>query len=367
MTNTRFLLRVIVKALALFAVINLLYAALNPLPALGKLSGYNWLFPGRPRYPFGETPRRSYNLSLYSVEAMLASHEVSAAPRPGELRVFIIGDSSVWGTLLRPGETLSGQLNARGLTCGADAVRAFNLGYPTISLTKDLMLLAELRRYQPDLVIWLTTLEAAPISRQLDSPLAANNGARLRALGAETGLALDFPPEPTFWGRTVIAQRRALADLARLQVYGVLWAATGIDQDYPARYEPAARDLAPEEDYHGYQPPELPPDALLLQAFDLGQGLLGAIPLLVVNEPMLISNGKNSDIRYNFYYPRWAYDQYREHMQQRAQGAAWDYLDLWDLLPETEFTNSAIHLTPAGNAALAQRLAPEILAHLCQP
>ncbi|NPV56918.1 MAG: hypothetical protein HPY76_09665 [Anaerolineae bacterium] len=367
MTNWRFLLRVLAKALALFVALNLLYAALDPLPALGKLSGYNWLFPGRPRYPFGETPRQSYNLSLYSVDAMMAAHEVSAAPRQGELRVFLVGDSSVWGTLLRPQETLAGQLNARGLACDDQPVRAFNLGYPTISLTKDLMLLAELRRYQPDLVIWLTTLEAAPVARQLESPLAANNGARLHTLGAETGLALDYPSAPGFWERTIVAQRRELADLARLQVYGVMWAATGIDQDYPASYEPAARDLEADPTFHGYQPPELPSDALLLQAFDLGQRLLGNTPLLVVNEPMLISSGQNSDIRYNFFYPRWAYDRYRQTMQQQAQDAAWDYLDLWDLLPESEFTNSAIHLTPAGESALAEQLAPEILARLCQP
>ncbi len=61
-----------------------------------------------------------------------------------------------------------------------------------------------------------------------------------------------------------------------------------------------------------------------------------------------MSSGKNSDLRYNFFYPRWAYDQYRALLGEQAQAAGWHYLDLWNLVPETEFTNSAIHLTPAG-------------------
>ena len=46
--------------------------------------------------------------------------------------------------------------------------------------------------------------------------------------------------DPTFWDRTLIGARRPLADLLRLQLYGVLWAATGIDQDIPAKLHPAA-------------------------------------------------------------------------------------------------------------------------------
>ena len=52
-----------------------------------------------------------------------------------------------------------------------------------------------------------------------------------------------------------------------------------------------------------------------------------------VNEPILISNGLNSDIRYNFFYPRWAYDEYRLQLTEHAAGRNWRYLDLWDLVP----------------------------------
>jgi len=81
----------------------------------------------------------------------------------------------------------------------------------------------------------------------------------------------------------------------------------------------------------------------------------------LVNEPMLISSGANSDIRYNFFYPRWAYDDYREIMTSLSHGNGWTYVDLWNVVPANEFTNSAIHLTPAGENLLADVLAPYIL------
>ena len=77
-----------------------------------KVSLYNNLFPGRERFPFGET-RKSYNISLYNIDAMFASHVINGTKKDeDEYRVILIGDSSVWGTLLTPEQTLAGQLNA---------------------------------------------------------------------------------------------------------------------------------------------------------------------------------------------------------------------------------------------------------------
>jgi hypothetical protein len=36
------------------------------------------------------------------------------------------------------------------------------------------------------------------------------------------------------------------------------------------------------------------------------------------------------------------------------------YIDLWDLIPSGEFTNSAIHMTPAGTARLADEIIPAV-------
>ena len=379
MIEAKFIRNVLLKALALFVAANLVFVALNPAPPkaggimdlLGRLSAYNLLIPGRERFPFGENPTRSYNLSLYSLPAMFASHEIAGAVKPpGEYRVILVGDSSVWGTLLRPEQTLAGQLNAANLlTCGGLHLRAFNLGYPTLSLTKDLMVLDQVNRYHPDLVVWLTTLESFPRVNQLASPIVANNPAIVSGLAAR--YKIQFDPNdpalvrPNWWERTLIGQRRPLADLLRLQFYGIMWAATGIDQEYPTDYQPAQRALDTDVTYHGWKPPAMPPDGLALDVLDAGMRAAGTTPVLLVNEPVLVSTGKNSDLRYDFFYPRWAYDQYRQLLAGLSQQKGWRYLDVWNLAPEGEFTNTAIHLSPVGEALLTQRLGAAILQGAC--
>src|SRR6185436_5344154 len=130
-TDSRFIRNVLLKALLLFVIANLAFAWLNPLPLLGKASAYNLIFPGRQRLPYGENPERAYNLSLFQLDALFASHEV-AQPKPAnEYRVLLIGDSSVWGLLLKPKETLAAQINAGhdiyDTTPDGRVVRVYNL------------------------------------------------------------------------------------------------------------------------------------------------------------------------------------------------------------------------------------------------
>ena len=87
------------------------------------------------------------------------------------------------------------------------------------------------------------------------------------------------------------------------------------------------------------------------------------IEFILINEPILISNGVNSDIRYNFYYPRWAYDQYRTIIGTVFNKNGIEYHDFWNLVPESEFTNSAIHLTDTGERLLAAETIPLIKDH----
>lgn len=364
--DTRFYRNVILKALLLFVVFNLLLAFLPDASGKDQISIYNNLIPGRQRFPFGESPQQAYNFSLYDLDAMFSSHEVSTrSGRKDELRVFLLGDSSVWGTLLKPEKTLAGSLNAAGLTCDGQPVRFYNIGYPTISLTKDLMVLEKAMRYQPDLIIWLTTLEAFPLEKQLASPLALNNPQRIQPLVEEYNLPLKVSPlEEDFWSRTLWGQRRVLADWLRLQVYGVMWAATGVDQFY-GDYELATWDLKAEENYYDFTPPNLPNEELLWQALPAALDIAGGTPLWIVNEPIMISTGENNDIRYNFFYPRWAYDQYHTELAQRTQHLTIPYIDAWNWIDPHEFTNSAIHLTPVGESTFAERLISQMQDQFC--
>lgn len=359
------IVRVLLKALLLFVVFNLLLSTLNLPPFLGHLTLYNWLLPGRERLPYGDDPERSYNLNLYSLEAMLASHKIAGRPKAvDEFRVFVIGDSSVWGFLLKNENTLTGALNAAGLLA-ADGrhVVFYNLGHPTISLTKDLMILDYAMQYDPDLILWPVTLEAFPLNKQTSSPLVQNNPDRIAKLITSYHLPItinaDFASNFTF-DRTLLGQRRNLADIIRLQLYGFMWAATGIDVYIPEEIELRAVDLEASEEFAGLQPPELRAEDLAFEVLAAGIQRAGAVPVLIINEPIFVSDGANSDVRYNSFYPRWAYDSYRELLQDQSEQNNWRYVDLWNAVNNSEFTNTPIHLTPQGTLELANSIAAAI-------
>ena len=350
----RFIRNVLIKALLLFLAADALFAWVRPMAALGRISLYNRIVPGRVRLPYGEHPSSDYNLSLFNLDAMFASHEIAATPVPAkEFRVVLIGDSSTWGFLLQPDQTMGTLINRSG----ADPVRVYNLGFPTMSVTKDLLMMDYALRYHPDLIIWLVTLESLPQEKQLDSPILQHNADDVRGLIARYGLRSDAADprliNPTFWDRTINGERRELADLVRLQMYGFLWAATGVDQSIPASYDPPQKDLDPDPSFHGRLPPTLSPDGLALDVLNAGREIAGAIPVWIVNEPIYVSTGRNSDIRYNFFYPRWAYDQYRDILAQWCRDHNVYYLDAWDKVPAEDFSNSAIHRTPEGEALMA--------------
>ena len=354
----------LLKTTILFALFNFAFLFLSDV-SLAKFSLYNSLFPGRERLPYGDV-RESYSLSPFDVHVMFASHVISGKEKAlSEYRVLLIGDSSVWGTLLRPEETLAGQLNANSILACGKTVHAYNLGYPTLSLLKELMILDHALQYQPDMIIWLTTLESFPNERQLTSPIVANNAARVRQLITQYQLPIDGDdPEivkPSKWDQTFIGRRRAFADFLHLQIYGALWAATGIDQAYPEDYVPAQIDLEPSDEFHDLNAKDRAAlqDTLAFKVLEAGMSAAD-VPTLLVNEPILISNGQNSDIRYNFFYPRWAYDEYRQLLAKRSAVHGWNYLDLWNLAPMEEFTNSGVHLTPKGEAMLTDKVAEAI-------
>ena len=80
----KFIRNVLIKGLLLFLIINFAVGLIPVGNSLGKLSLYNLIWPGRVRLPFGENPTEAYNLSLYDLEAMFASHEINAGDKPAD-------------------------------------------------------------------------------------------------------------------------------------------------------------------------------------------------------------------------------------------------------------------------------------------
>ena len=363
--------RVAFKALVLFVLVNVVFALINPMPFIGRVSIYNSLVAGRQRLSFGYRPDRDYNLVTHNFDALFAAHEIAKAKAANEFRVVLIGDSATWGYLLPPNQTLAATLNQQNLRSKDGRVmRVYNLGYPDFSLTKDALILQRVLGYQPDLVLWLVTLNSLPIDRQTEHVLVHRNPDEVSKLLAAAPMRTLDPNAPSFehlsiWDCTLIGQRRDLADLLRLQLLGVMWAATGVDQDFADANERYSRDLEADDGMRGLSAASIGAKTLreadlALEVLATGQAITkrAAVPLVLVNEPIAMSDGKNSDRRYNAFYPRWAYDQYRGLMATQAQQQGWRYVDAWNVLPADEFTNTPVHRTPRGEGLLAQHLLP---------
>jgi uncharacterized protein YukJ len=356
----RFIFRVVIKATILFILFNVLFALINPLPFMGEhLTVYHRLVAPRVRLPYGEHPD-SYNLSLDNLDAMFASHAIAQPKASDEFRLLVMGDSGIWGILLQPQETLTEQLNAKNLTTSdGRRIVAYNIAHPILSATKDLMLMDYAMRYNPDGVLWLVTLDSLYQPDQLRPPLAHNNPDRIHHLIETYGLNLDtqpLTPQPTFFEKTIVGQRRALADGWRLQMFGFMWQNTGIDQLYNP-YTPTANDLSDSTAWQHLDEGDPLADALALDVLGAGQTLAGDLPFWVVNEPIMIADGANGDIRYNAWYPRWAYDEYRA-LLSLSLGAIW--MDFWDVIPRQHFTDSPVHLSGEGMGQFAEILAQVI-------
>ena len=351
------LLTITVLTLIFLGLLLGLWQLTQPLSALNKVSLYNSIFPGRERLPFGENPAQAYNFSIGSLDAAFASHKLSGAGAKTSdmLRVITIGDSSSWGTLLRPEETLCGQLDGRTLSDGR-TIACYNLAYPTLSLAKDYLLLNRAIEYEPDLILWPITLESFPNDKQSDNALIQANWEEYRRLFPEKDLpAHDLTRmEKSIWG-----ERREAADWLRLQLYGLMWAGTGIDQDYPEDYPAAQVDLEADNTFHGIEGP-FPEEMLAWDILEKGLNWAQNVPVLLINEPILISDGKNSEIRYNYYYPHEAYDSWHQSLITRAEENSWLFLDCWDSLEIQDFTNSAIHYNAESALQLTDKVFTEI-------
>lgn len=368
--HRQFVRNVILKVVFLMLIVNALYILLEPLSWISKLTLYNHIFPGRERFPYSDNSPLTYSVTLSRLEAMFASHVLAGRVKAAdEFRVILIGDSTVWGWLLDNNETLSACLNAQNLAVG-DGRRlvAYNLGYPALSAVKDAIIMQQAREYSPDLFVWLITLQTLWDNEQLRHPVLRTNSDIVLRFLEEYDLALDRSALPSdgVWQRSIVGQRRDLADLLRHQVYGVAWAVTGLDHTH-TKYVGAPMQNLPESDgvlnRSDIEVGDLPDAVVRWDVLRAGMSIpmQQGISVLLVNEPIFISGGLNSHLRYNQYYPRWAYDLYRERLQTMAFEQNWDFLDIWNIVPPERFTDTPFHFDASATCDVAAVLAEHIL------
>ena len=361
-----------VKALLVAALADLAFGYYSP--PVGYLSIYNRLIPGRLRFDAQSEAPDQFNQDILVFEdlpAMFTAHVLAAEPPPaGEFRVVFLGDSSIWGFSLPPSAIVTEQINQLGLiACDGRRITAYDAAYPLPSFMRDLLILQEALKYEPDAIVWPVTLLTF-LSRRSDLDFLRNQPDRVLDLVQQYDLKIEAEPylRPAgFLDRTVIGQRIRLKKIFMEQLYGLRWVGTDMHTRLPPS-TPLSADVEPSGAYYEFaSPADLPALAATLQfgAIDAGLRMAGTVPVLVINEPIYVAKGENSAIRYNKYYPRWAYDDYRGRMGDWILARGVPYLDVWDAVPPEEFIGSPLHLTRRGERRLAALLAPEILKLAC--
>jgi len=361
-------LRVIVKALLLFVVFNVVFALVDP--PVYQVSVYNSLFPGRVRMPFGEFSD-PYVVLMDNVDAMIASHKISVAKDPAEFRVVLIGDSSVWGEGMQADKSISEQWNKLNVQCGGQTVKTYNLGYPHPSVIKDLVILDKAVETNPDLIVWFVTLNTL-IPRRVSPFLTANRERVLNMLDR-----YDIPFEgkntliknvPGLYDKTLMGRRSYLARWMKLQFLGVVWSATNSDIEIQPTKRRDVPSLNVDKDarYRGMEQTNKLKDMIQFDAIRAGYDIAGSTPILIVNEPIFVANGLNSEIRYNDIYPHWAYDQYRAALVEESTQSNWMYLDLWNSVSTKYFSDGLFHLTAKGERLLLEQINPTVETIACR-
>ncbi|OQY91204.1 MAG: hypothetical protein B6D38_01000 [Anaerolineae bacterium UTCFX1] len=365
-------LRVLFKAAILFFGVNILFAWVNP--PVGKLTLYNSLFPGRVRFPYEQEPQfylKGFNAPIYEdFDAMFGAHRISQKKKDDEFRILFLGDSSTWSVSVQAEDTLAEQLNRKRLRArDGRTIQVYNLGYPMSFLMRDLLILDKAMEYEPDMIVWFVTLSTLESKRAETYFILPHADRYLRLLETYSlpSLSLIEPiHEDTFFDRTIVGRRGRLRDILFVQAMGALWAATGVDNhegraanmisvsnlDVEANVEYGK--MLPEDDLSEYL------SLLRTDIISAARAMAGNAPVVLINQPIFIASGLNSDVRYNDLYPRWVYDEYRRFLSDWTDEHELPYLDFWNALPPADFADSMFHRNRNGEKEFADMLAPQL-------
>ena len=186
----------------------MIFALVNP--PIGKITLYNFIFPGRLRFPYEDKP--SFDFVGYDIpvledfDAMFGTHVISKRKSADEFRLVLLGDSATWGFGLPADQALSEQINRLHIqTCDGRIVRAYNLAYPFSFLRRDLLILDKTIEYQPDMVFWIITLSTLEPKTE-ETPL-------VYILSTTDKQSSSFTP-PQKWSKTVARIKPSTGKLA---------------------------------------------------------------------------------------------------------------------------------------------------------
>ncbi len=368
-SSPRQMLRVFVKALILLIAFDLVQAALGLSSAIE-----HW-----PLYRAFTPPTARLGLALqigdpawWSLDPLLDAHEIAQPKAPDEYRVIFLGDSATFCLYCSERESIPQAFTNLGATIGGKRVRAYNLAYPGSDWLKDILILKHALKYQPDAIVWLVTAKGSgdqPLPQEPEAHLITRlNAAELPALAREYGVdtweTRRYADAGAWYQQSIWTYGGRLRDwlvlVARTLRNALVQPGQDLTQDYlipgpPVSTQPIQAQAEINSSLPGYGVMPNRQWALLRAGQQMAQA--AQVPLLMVNEPIYIGSGENSDVNYNSFYERALYDRFRAALAAFTRQRALPYLDLWNMLPPEDFSNTSLHYNAEGN----RRVAAEVM------
>lgn len=345
----------------------------------GMLLALALLVPGRPAAgsdrpwclpPVFDGGERLHGLpapSVFWLELLLRQHELCWRDVPGEVRILLIGSSSVYGFPFAAEETFAHRLNRQFDAAGTPA-HIFNIAFVNPYQVRDAVILSEARRFAPDIVLYpVTAAEFIHMAPVLFPPVITffdMNRAAVSRLAADPPAGLD---EPFQTYASVLSRRQAqtspldyvresgrlLRTRARLHARAMAEAAgSGVpplvseSRARQTRYdcEKTRNEFATR--YAGWQQWNI-----LSYLEDLKRR--DGIEAVVVYWPLAY---EPVDDCYNVRYPRAAVAEFGVWLAEQTAARGLRYLDLHAQFPAELFLDS-LHVSAEGHARLADVLA----------
>jgi len=372
--NWTVLVRIVIKTGSLFVTLNILWAVVQPMQWLDKVSVYNRLVPGRLRFGYGvQTDPKAVSAIL--LDEMFADHELSGSLSENmatEYRIGIFGASGIWGYGLNTDQMISAYINKGNWTLpDGRRIRAFNLALPGQSIPKDLLIMQRAIHYKLDAVYWFIDSISMLRPRQIiSSPIVSTNPADFYNLLNHYPIDLPDAEKPTrspnFLDQTIIGQRAQIATWLQDQLFGITWLQS-------------LQDFTPFVNVHIYQgvthffstgdvswagksynQSNFDKNIFMWDALEAGNQMAhdNHTELTIIVGPMWGASLTDANISY---YPRWFLTDFLTWFNEEKQVYHWTTLDWRDAVPNSMFTDTAFHFTAEGSQIVANRLVNSLL------
>ncbi len=367
-TSPRQFARVLMKAIALLFVCDALMMLWHVPNWIDHWSIYRYFTPPTDRLGLAS---QIGDPMWWRIDVLLNAHEIAQPKAPDEYRVIFLGDSATFCLYCRSTEAISQLLTDLDATIDGKRVRGYNLAYPGSDWLKDILILKHALKYQPDAIVWLVTAKGSgdqPLPQEPEAHLFTRlNADEIPALAREYHLDTwdtrryadaDAWYQPSIWthgGRL----RDWLVLVTRTIRNALIYRGKDLTREYLPPGEPVTRQpIRAQAEINSSLPGYNTMPNRQWELLRAGQQMAreANVPLLMVNEPTYIGSGPNSDINYNSFYERALYDRFRAALTDFTQQHDLAYLDLWNLLPPENFSNTSLHYNLEGNRRVAEEV-----------